>query len=283
MKKLFLSAFFLGAIATSFTSCSSNDDTSDPGTAPDTSSKYQHRVLIEDVTGSWCQWCPRVSYSIEQVVKHETLGDKIIPVAVHYGDKMQISAGNTLNTFFKVSGYPFALVNRDTRWKSPENNNLAQVYNAINKDGSPIGIKISSNLTDTGGTVTASFKFSSGYENLKYVIYILENDVVRADSPQKNSTTYYGGNGNPNSPSSHPEFIHQDVLMATSGDPRGNELGTVSPGQEVIKSEQKVTYKLNNNDLSKVDVVVFITDTTGKKVLNVQKAKANTTQDYEKK
>ena len=35
-----------------------------------------------------------------------------------------------------------------------------------------------------------------------------------------------------------------------------------------------------NNDLSKVEVVVFVTDNSGK-VLNVQKAKANETVDYQ--
>lgn len=299
-KRLLLGALLIASIGFTATSCSSDSEdtgtntpiTGDPGNGGgnnnggdgnggNTTTMYQHKVLIEDVTGTWCQWCPRVTYAIEKVLEHQTLGNKIVPVAIHYGDAMQISAGQTLDSFFDVDGYPFALIDREAKWDSPQNNNLAQVYNKINQQGSPIGIKISSNLNTTGGTVTANFKFSQGYENLKYHIFVIENNVVLASSPQKNSTTFYGGNGDPQAPSTHPEFIHNDVLRAVSGTVTGNTLGTVTAGQELTKENQSVNYTLYNNDLSKVEIVVFVTDNTGKKVLNVQKAHANETLDYQ--
>ncbi|RRJ93173.1 hypothetical protein EG240_01500 [Paenimyroides tangerinum] len=284
MKKRILIGAFL-AITLGFTSvsCSSDDSkeskTVEPGNG-NTSVKYQHKVLIEDVTGTWCQWCPRVTYSIEKALEHETLGNKIIPVAIHFGDQMQIPAGGTLDSFFDVQGYPFALISRSEEWRSPQNNNLAQVYNTIQKNGSTVGIKITSELTNTGGSVSASFKFSEGFSDLKYSIYVIENEVVLSSSPQKNSTTYYGGNGNPQAPSSHPEFIHNDVLRAVYGTATGNSLGNATAGQEISKSGQNVSYTLYNKDLSKVEVVVFVTDSTGK-VLNVQKAHANETVEYQ--
>lgn len=296
-KRLLLGVLVIAAFGFTATSCS--NDTEDTGTNtpitgdpnnptpnpnPGNGSEnrsFTHKVLIEDVTGTWCQWCPRVTYSIERVLEHQTLGGKIIPVAIHSGDVMEINAASQLEELFNVTGYPFGIINRDLVWSSPQNNNLAQVYNKINSQGSPIGIKINSQLTTSGGSISASFKFNQGYENLKYHIFVLENNVVLANSPQKNSTTYYGGSGNPQAPSSHPEFVHNDVLRSVYGAALGNTLGTVTAGQEIVKDNQNVTFTLYNNDLTKVEVVVFVTDNTGKKVLNVQKAHANETVEYQ--
>lgn len=295
MKKNALIALFAFAIAGfSLTSCSDSDDapvTQDPIENPNpdpnpnpnpSTTKYKHRVLIEDLTGTWCQYCPRVSYAIQQVKANEVHGDKVVPVAIHYSfyeqypDPMQISAGPILDELFSnsygLTGYPFGLINRTNKWTSPENNNLAQVFNAVNQQGSSVGIKISSNLTTTGGTITADFNFSEGYQNLKYTIYVLEHNVITPDSPQSNSTGYFNGEG--------ANFVHNDVLRAVSGTVTGNTLGTVTAGQSITKDNQSVEYTLFNNDLSKVEVVVFVTDASGK-VLNVKAAHANQTADFE--
>ena len=293
-KKLFFGFLALTTAGILTTSCSESEEekTNNPITNPnnpsnpsnpnnpDNNRTFVHKVLIEDVTGTWCQWCPRVTYAIEKVLEHQTLGDKIIPVAIHSGDVMQINAGSRLDDFFQVDGYPFALINRSAKWSSPQNNKLAEVYNAINQAGSPVGISINSQLTNTGGTITANFKFNQGYENLKYHMFIIENGVVLSSSPQKNSTTFYGGSGNANSPSQHPDFVHNDVLRAVAGTTTGNELGTVTAGQEISK-QGSVTYNLYQSDLSKVEVVVFVTDNSGKAVYNVQKAHANQNLTYQ--
>lgn len=280
-KKLLFGAFLALTLGFSSTSCSSDDSKETKTDEPTNSTTYQHKVLIEDATGTWCQFCPRVTYAIQKAKENQNQGDKVIAVAIHkgvsqYPDPMQIPAGVTLdNTFsqsYGLTGYPFGLINRTEKWKSPENNNLAQVFNSINQKGSPVGIKISSNLNNTGGTISASFKFSKGYENLKYTIYVIENNVTTPQSPQSNSTGYYDGQG--------ANFVHNDVLRAVSGTATGNTLGNVTANQEITKGDQTVSYSLFNNDLEKVEVVVFVSDASGK-VLNVQSAHANTTVDYQ--
>jgi len=281
-KKLFLSFLLATTIGALTTSCSSSDDSKkdENGNGNTISTRYQHKVLIEDATGTWCQFCPRVSYAIQKSKENATHGDKVVAVAIHkgvngYPDPMQIPAGATLDNMFSqnygLTGYPFGLINRTTTWKSPENNNIAQVLNAINQQGSTVGVKISSNLTTTGGTITASFKFSQGFENLKYSVYVIENGVVTPESPQSNSVGFYGGEGE--------NFVHNDVLRAVSGTATGNSLGNTTPGQEIVKADQSVSYTLFNNDLENVEVVVFVSDASGK-VLNVQSAHANETVDY---
>lgn len=285
-KRILFGAFLAFTLSFSTISCSSDDskenktvvvnpdDPNNPGDDDTKTTKYQHKVLIEDHTGAWCGWCPRVSYSIEKVREHATLGDYIIPVAIHNGDVMQIPASASIRSLSSVNSYPTAIINRGNKWTTPENNNLAQVYNAIDKNGSNVGIKISSNLTNTGGTISTSFKFSKSYENLKYSIFVLENGIIKTDDPQENYTNFYDG------VDVIPNFVHNDVLIAISGTATGNTLGNVSANQEVSKGDQSVTYTLSNNNLEKVEVVVFITDNSGK-VLNVQKAHANETVEYQ--
>jgi len=67
-----------------FASCSKDDSgsVSGSGVVDDTpvSGKFQKRVLIEDFTGTWCGYCPRVSYGIDRVMEQTT---KAVPVAIH--------------------------------------------------------------------------------------------------------------------------------------------------------------------------------------------------------
>lgn len=303
MKKVFLSVFALATVGLFTTSCSSEggssddteikpDDNPDGGGTPSNDAKFVHKVIVEDVTGTWCGWCPRVAEAIIRVKDHPK-GKFVIPVAIHYGDSMQIgSASVVVNDFGEKYGtpdangnnsigFPFALINRDVVWSGDQPNNKSAVLNKIQND-SPIGIKIASELTvnsSTGagsGTITTSFKFNQGYQNLKYVIYVLENEVVRQGDAQSNYTEYFGG------ASSIPSFVHNDVVRAVSGNILGNTLGNVTSGQEVVKSNQQVSFSLFNKDLEKVEVVVYVMDSNGK-VLNAQIAHANETKNYETK
>ncbi len=281
MKKSFYKAFFLGILATATIACSSNDDSKDDegnNNGGGGEVKYAHKVLLEDITGTWCSACPVGSKAIAQAKTNEANGNKIIATAIHIGqssypDPMQISAGVSLyrdffgpsygegNTFY----FPTIVINRaEQKWTQQ---GITQFFNAINKEGSSVGIKISSELTNTGGSITANFKFSQGYENLKYTIYVIEHDV-KTNSAQQGTSE--GKN-----------YVHHDVLRAVSGTHTGNTLGSVKANEEVTKTGQSVNFTLFNNDLSKVDVVVFVTDNEGK-ILNVQKAKANQSIDYEK-
>lgn len=272
--------FALATIGFVSTSCtgeggSSNDSPITPGNGNGTNVKYVHKVILEDITSVGCIACPYAAQAIAEV-KALSIGSRVIPVGAHidYGmsDPMKISYSVALRDHFVsnygLDGYPFVLINRDAKWAGNMLNNKAQVANALS-NSSPIGIKISSNLTNTGGTVTASFKFSQGYENLNYSIYILENEIV---SPQKR----------PNYPNNIDQnYSHLDVLRATaSSNITGSSIGSVTPGQEVVKSNQQVSFSLFNNDLSKVEVVVFVTGADGK-VLNAQIAHANETKDYQ--
>ena len=78
--------------------------------------EFKKRVLVEDYTGTWCGWCPRISYAIEKL---EEQTDDAVIVAAHQGDPMQFSLINNLLNAFNITGFPTAIINRAARWNAP--------------------------------------------------------------------------------------------------------------------------------------------------------------------
>ena len=78
---------------------------------------FKQNVVVEDFTGTWCGWCPRVSEAV-RLLKQET-SDPIV-VAIHNGDAMQFSQEGAIRQAFNVTGFPTALINRQERWASPQ-------------------------------------------------------------------------------------------------------------------------------------------------------------------
>lgn len=301
MKKNLLKVIALCFFATTaMVSCSSDDSSTqkevevnpnnpdnpnnpnNPGNPTEGNKVYKHRVLIEDFTGAWCQWCPRVAYSIEQA--EASYHEDIVVAAIHNSQDPNVNSGghdpfhlagqNALLTQMDVQGFPSVFINRTKDWKYPEDNNIQDPKSYL-QTGSPIGIKIQSNLTGASGTVNVSLKFSFDYtEQLKYVVYILEDGLVFR---QANATTHYGNNSG--TARWENNFVHNSVVRSAGA----NILGTNIPldksknNQEFTSGNLNFTYTSSNANKLKVAVVVL--DASGK-ALNAQVTPANTTIDY---
>src|SRR5690606_3779711 len=70
------------------------------------------KVLIEEGTGTWCQWCPRGAVAMEYM--YNNYSDKFVGIAVHEGipqwpDPMEVTAYASGSNF---SGYPSMHIDR---------------------------------------------------------------------------------------------------------------------------------------------------------------------------
>lgn len=65
-----------------------------------------HRPLVEEVTGLWCQYCPRGYVAMEEVGAH--FGDMVVVCCYHDRDAMSV----TSRFPFEVGGYPEASIDR---------------------------------------------------------------------------------------------------------------------------------------------------------------------------
>ncbi|MDE5882587.1 MAG: leucine-rich repeat protein, partial [Muribaculaceae bacterium] len=76
----------------------------------DSNSGFPLNVVVEEATGTWCGYCPSGIVMCEYIREHYS--DRIFPIAVHQGDKMEI---DEYSDFLRdVSYFPSAFVNRNT-------------------------------------------------------------------------------------------------------------------------------------------------------------------------
>lgn len=304
-KKKFLPVLLFGIASLGFVGCSDSDDSTEPqNTEVDfTKGDFKQKVLVEDVTSASCVWCPLGSFTIEELEKSE-YKDKVIGVGVHgdfnpqsVKDPFVLPGINDLMKAVNLKGWPHLSFNRNstiagTAFQTfiPKRSNEGVVQytfdanlfknfytkNKLINESSPIGIKIESNLAATSGKVDVSLKFSQNInQELKYLVYVIEDGLL---FQQANASTLYGNNSG--QPRWEMNFVHDHVVRATN-----NFLGeAIAAGQTTSANEFKASANLTYTvkDLSKASVVVAVLDKDGN-VLNAQKAKANTTQDYEKK
>lgn len=75
---------------------------------------YNRHVVFEEVTGTWCQYCPAGAWYADST-EHK-YGDYFVALAWHgpmaYSEPMAIPAGDSLMANFGLGGYPNALLNR---------------------------------------------------------------------------------------------------------------------------------------------------------------------------
>lgn len=298
-KKL-LPILLFGIASLGFVGCSSSDDGEPQNTEVDfKKGDFKQKVLIEDITSASCMWCPLGTVAIEGL-EGSDYKDRVIGIGVHgdfnpnsVKDPFVLPGMTNLMKAIGLKGWPHLSFNRNTTipgtgfqsfipqtasgvytFSSEKFETFQKKYNLLT-EGSPIGIKIESNLAATSGKVDVSLKFSQNInQELKYVVYLLEDGLV---FQQANATAMFGNNSG--QPAWSMNFVHDHVVRATN-----NFLGeTIAAGQTTaneFKATANLTYK--TEDLSKVSVVVAVLDKDGN-VVNAQKAKANTTQDYEMK
>jgi hypothetical protein len=82
--------------------------------ASDSSAQYTRHAVFEEVTGTWCQYCPPGAWYSDST-EHK-YGENFIAIAWHgpvsYGEPFATNAGDTLVASFGINGYPTALLSR---------------------------------------------------------------------------------------------------------------------------------------------------------------------------
>lgn len=273
MKKLTTSALLLAAIL--LTSCGGSDDNSGGngnggGSTPVTpiAGKFTKNVLIEDFTGTWCGYCPRVAYGIEKVLEQNITA---VPVAIHRGnDPYNFAEGSILESQINLTGYPTAMINRTLEWAYPEPNNTIQVKN---QTGPNADLGIAMNSTVANGTINldVKVKFDANMTGLKLVVYALENNLIYN---QTNYTSYYGG------VSTIQNFEHDNVLRASLTNILGDAITSNTNDGDIYTRNFTVNVPSNVANASNLSFVAFVIGTDNK-AINVRAALPNVNQTFQ--
>jgi hypothetical protein len=212
---------------------------------------FQKTVTIFDATGTWCGWCPRVSYAIE-LVDQQT--DHAFFVAAHSGDNMQNSYSSTLVNQINPGGsYPTAVLNGTTEWTYPEPSNVAQATNLATGTTS-YGLSVNSMVVGNNLQVYVSAAFAQSLPGAKLAVYVLEDGIVAS---QANYTSYYGG-VDPLSDFQHNHTLRHSIT---------NVLGDAIPGANTGAGQKytqiyDIPIPANVSDSSKISVIAMIVSNT---------------------
>ena len=79
------------------------------------------RVLIEEGTGTWCQWCPRGNVFSDQM----TQDYDAIPIAIHRNDDMEIPGTVSYFAMTNITGLPNGNIDRTQLFIDPLNWGIA--------------------------------------------------------------------------------------------------------------------------------------------------------------
>ncbi|CAN5626374.1 hypothetical protein BH11BAC2_BH11BAC2_13770 [soil metagenome] len=290
------SIYLFCLIAIGFASCSkdSGGDSSTPvdpnPITPTVPTTFTQKVVMEIFTGAGQPQCPDGFVKIDAIVNANPT--KIIPVNVHFSDGMEIPQYTTLETNF-CSGqpvtYPSAMVNRTaslsmvflnrTQWQS--NSDVARVKTA------KCGLSMSSTISGTTATVTVNAGFNEALTgNYSVTVYLIENAVNGTGNlyDQRNAYnttsghTYYGL-GDPIIGFHHDNVLRK-VLSAAMGD-------AIPSASIVAGGKETKTYSVNLTGFNSDEcyIVAMINKVGGtpttSEVLNAQKAKLGTTQNWD--
>lgn len=235
----------------------------DPSNLPESFSK---KAVVEDFTGTWCGYCPRVSYAASLV---EAQTDKVFIVGVHNGDEMANNFGSSLEDEYNITGFPTAYIDRSTVWSYPEPNNVNQAINAA-QGTTNVGLAIESTLNGSNLEMTITTGFLENVTEGRLVVFVLEDGIL---SNQVNYTSYYGG------ASTLVNFEHNGVLRYSVtdvlGDPTTSILGIHVEDFSVDLSSYGV------QDVSKTGILAMLADDSGRVLLNAQYAHVDQTQDFD--
>lgn len=230
---------------------------------------FTKRVLIEDYTGTWCGYCPRVSKGIE-LVKLAT--DKATVVAIHRGDDPYNFNAQVLENMIGLTGYPTAKLNRRTEWTYPEPSNVNQVVNLTSGSKPKLGLAMKSTVSGGNINLEVKTKFGTNFSSAKLVVYVLENNLIYN---QVNYTQYFGGG------SVIPNFVHDHVLRASLT----NLLGDAFTAEErVYENEVTKTFNIpvpsNVVNASNIEFVAFVVGFDNK-AINVRQSNPGEDQTFE--
>ncbi len=254
-------------------------------------SPFTQKILVEDCTGAWCGYCPRVAYQLEQ---YKATHPNCISTTVHGGggtDPYKFQYYTTFNSHYAVGGYPTAILNRKKQtsggydW-SEDNADL----DAALRNWAPLGLAISSSVSGNNVTGNVKVKFNvTTDKSMKVVIALVENGLVYAQtnyySPAGGATPYLYGGLDP-----IPNFVHNGVLRKTATDLFGDAINVSAQTKDNIL-DIPFNLTLTGNTASgtftalpaNCAIVAFVQDGSGleKGVYNVQYAPLGSTVNFD--
>jgi hypothetical protein len=186
------------------------------------------RIVFEEATGTWCQWCPRGTVFMDSM--HKTYPTTAMLIAVHNNDPMVVAEYDAGIAGF-IGGYPSGLVDRKNGEFDPSE--FFDEYDARINGFTPcdVGVQANYNSTTRVMDITLSATFATDLTgDLRFNCVIVEDDVRGTTSGYAQANAYSGGAQGPmgnfhNLPTPVPaaQMVYDHVARAILGGWAGTE------------------------------------------------------------
>lgn len=152
---------------------------------------YPRKLVMEEATGSWCGWCPAGIVSFDYMKANYP--DDIIPIAVHYGDVMQLAGyDGFINNY--ISGFPTIVCNRAASFNPTANaqkvvNDLVNYYKSY-PSYAKVNVWGECDDAENNVKITATTEFSTPIAVGHKLFFVLLEDGV---GPYNQANNYANG------------------------------------------------------------------------------------------
>jgi hypothetical protein len=233
------------------------------------------RIVFEEGTGTWCQWCPRGAVFMDSLAK--LYPTTALPIAVHNGDPMTVAAYDG-GLSAAISGYPSGLVDRKGGEFDPSefiDEHIARINNSF----TPCDVSVNSTYNDVTRVydITLSATFATDMAgDLRFNCVIVEDDVRGTTAGYNQSNAYSGGANGPmgnyhNLPTPVPaaQMRYDHVARAILGGWEGTELSI--PATVTTNSVHTFNYSYTlpaGYDASQIHIIGWVMDAITGEILN---------------
>lgn len=263
-------------------------------------SVYTQKVLLEDYTGTWCGYCPRMASITHYLTE---FSDRIVPVAIHCPGAPQdpwtyeFALDMVKPENYNAQGAPKGKINRiydldQMQGSHPCPNDPSVYYPQIDEylnENAELGLAIDSNVSANQLSMRVKVGFATNnLPGARLVVLLVEDGLTY------NQVNYYAGSGlncdpefNYSSmPSVIPNFPQEHVLLKAYTDIYGD----VIPSSEVQDGniwvrDFNVSLPDNVSNPQNLRIVAFVLGNgdkiSNRSVVNVQSVKAGDNQAFD--
>ncbi len=245
---------------------------------------FSKKVVYEEATGTWCQWCPRGHVGLKDM-KHNHPDGTFIGIAVHNADPMVLAEYNSAIGNF-ISGYPSGTMNRTNIEVDPGLASIEPAYQAelakvpFGKISVP-NVNWDATTRQISFDVTSKFALDIAAANYNVAAIIVENDVTGTTSTYRQANAYSGSTTNilidweginwNNYPSYVPAatMVYNHVGRALLGGFAGVQ-GSV-PGEVTYNTPYSYSFTHTlpvNQDQNQIEVVAILIDNATGEIVN---------------
>jgi Secretion system C-terminal sorting domain len=153
-------------------------------------------VVVEEATGTWCQWCPRGAVYLDLMTKRYP--EHFVGIAVHNADPMVLAAYNSgVTSFPGFSGFPSVLFNRVNILDPSE---IEDPFQAAVVEAPPARLEVGAIFDDVSRALTVSVgglfleNIGAGY---KFNAVVIEDEVTGTAANYGQVNAYSGGGAGP--------------------------------------------------------------------------------------